>query len=324
MLGTLELRGAAVARSTQRTELPNGVLIVEQDPAVAKDIAATLRKLGYRVAGRAASGHEAIQKTLELQPDLVLIDVQLRGDLEGIETARAIRDQGRFPIVFLSALSDADTLHRALETEPLGYLIKPLREAELRCSVEVALSRHRLESALREREAPLRGISVVDEATGLHNRRGFMILAEQQLKVARRSGQSLVLFFVDVAGLELEQGGVSRIRDAAAVLDQTFREPDVIARLTDNEFAVLAIGADEPAAGQVLSRLGKALGMANRQTGRSAPLEMSVGFAVWDAKRNETADGLIGRADAATYRERRLRAASQPVSRAPSPAARCG
>ncbi len=123
------------------SEYQRVVLIAEDENIVAKDIAESLDRLGYRVAAVVTSGREAVEQAARVKPDLVLMDVNLRGDLDGIGAASALRDVNGPPVVFLTAFSDVETLKRAVESEPLGYLVKPFREAELRCVLAVALDR---------------------------------------------------------------------------------------------------------------------------------------------------------------------------------------
>jgi signal transduction histidine kinase len=115
------------------------VLIVEDQRLVAADLAIQLRSFGYRIVGFASSGVEAIGKTRELMPNVVLMDINLEGEMDGTEAARQIRAFSRCAIVFLTAFSDVATLERAKLAEPGGYVVKPASPVELRCAVEVAL-----------------------------------------------------------------------------------------------------------------------------------------------------------------------------------------
>ncbi len=107
------------------------ILVVEDEAIVAKDIEGSLKNLGYAVCGRVYTGEEAIQKVTETQPDLVLMDILLKGDMDGIETAQQIRTRFNIPVVYLTAHADEKTLRRAKMTQPYGYLTKPFEEKEL-------------------------------------------------------------------------------------------------------------------------------------------------------------------------------------------------
>jgi PAS domain S-box-containing protein len=128
------------------------ILIVEDEAVVAHDLGASLTELGYSVLGDAASGEEAIQQAARLSPDLVLMDIRLAGKIDGIEATAAIRKQRDIPVIYLTAHSDDETLRRATETAPFGYLVKPFRAADLRCAIEIALHKHAIEARLHERE----------------------------------------------------------------------------------------------------------------------------------------------------------------------------
>jgi two-component system cell cycle sensor histidine kinase/response regulator CckA len=128
------------------------VLVVEDEAIVAMDISASLRALGYEVEGPASTGAEAVALALRTRPDLVLMDIMLRGGMDGVEAARRIREATGAPVVYLTAYADESTLRRAKVAEPLGYLLKPFEERELRTTVETALHKHRTEVRLRESE----------------------------------------------------------------------------------------------------------------------------------------------------------------------------
>ena len=128
------------------------ILIVEDEGVIALDIRATLGRLGYTVPAAVATGSEAIARVEELRPDLVLMDIHLRGEMDGVEAARAIRDRFGVPVIYLTAFADPATLQRARITEPFGYLLKPFEERELHIVIEMALQRHDLQRRLQESE----------------------------------------------------------------------------------------------------------------------------------------------------------------------------
>lgn len=126
------------------------ILIVEDEAIVALDLSLQLADLGYAVAGVAASGEQAITLVAEQPPDLILMDVRLQGELDGIEAAQQIRDGHDVPVIFLTSHSDDDTVRRAARTAPYGYLTKPYQLKELRAGIEVALTKSRMERQLRQ------------------------------------------------------------------------------------------------------------------------------------------------------------------------------
>jgi len=125
------------------------ILIVEDENIVALDIEQTLKIIGYDVAGIAGNADDAVLKAAEKQPDLILMDIQLRRGGDGIEAARNIRKVSDVPIVFLTAYADEKTLDKAKQVGPLGYLLKPFEEKELRTAIEVALNKRREEEKFR-------------------------------------------------------------------------------------------------------------------------------------------------------------------------------
>jgi len=128
------------------------ILIVEDEAIVANDIQMRLKKLGYIPCAIASSGEEAIQKAAKMQPNLVLMDIVLKGQMNGIEAAQEIRERFGIPVVYLTAYADEKTLTRAKVTEPLGYILKPFGEGELHSSIEIALYKHEVEKKLKESE----------------------------------------------------------------------------------------------------------------------------------------------------------------------------
>jgi PAS domain S-box-containing protein len=128
------------------------ILLVEDEAIVAMDVQERLRSLGYTVPAVASTGKAAIQKAAEAQPDLVLMDIKLKGGMDGIQAADEIRGRFDIPIVYLTALSDEATLQRAKATGPFGYLRKPFDEGELRTAIEIALYKHKSERKVKESE----------------------------------------------------------------------------------------------------------------------------------------------------------------------------
>jgi CheY-like chemotaxis protein len=115
------------------------ILIVEDENIIALDLRIRLNGLGYAVLAVAASGEEAIEKTTELDPDLILMDIRLRGEMDGIEAAQIIQARSDVPIVYLTALADEDTLKRAEATGVQGLIRKPFEDTELHTAIEAAL-----------------------------------------------------------------------------------------------------------------------------------------------------------------------------------------
>lgn len=134
----------------------NNILIVEDDCIIANDTKQMLMSLGYNVIGIESTGKGAIKKVEEIIPDLILMDIKLKGELDGVQSAEQIVKQLDVPVIYLTALSNEKTLERAKITEPFGYLFKPFVQRELFSTIEIALCRYRLEEKLRKSEEKYR------------------------------------------------------------------------------------------------------------------------------------------------------------------------
>ncbi|MBN1887518.1 MAG: response regulator [Thermoflexales bacterium] len=125
------------------------ILVVEDKSIVAADIRRRLASLGYGVSAIVGFGEEAIEEAARLRPDLVLMDIMLKGEMDGVEAAHHIRERLDIPVIYLTAHSDEATLQRAKIAEPFGYILKPFEERELYTNIEIALYRHHIERQLR-------------------------------------------------------------------------------------------------------------------------------------------------------------------------------
>ena len=131
---------------------PPRILIVEDEAVIAMDMAQHLRDFGYEVVGIAASGDRAVELAAQSHPDLIMMDIVIKGARDGIETAQDIRADADVPVIFLTAYGDQPTLERAKAASPHGYLLKPFRPQELRTTIEVTLNRQALEARVRHSE----------------------------------------------------------------------------------------------------------------------------------------------------------------------------
>jgi putative nucleotidyltransferase with HDIG domain len=134
------------------------ILIVENERIIAEDIKRTLQNLDYAVCSIVTSGDEAIKKAEQDNPDLILMDIVLQGEISGIEAAEQIHTRFNIPIIYLTAYADAKTLERAKITEPFGYITKPFDEKELYSTIEIALYKNQTEKKLQESKARLQNI----------------------------------------------------------------------------------------------------------------------------------------------------------------------
>jgi PAS domain S-box-containing protein len=134
------------------------IMVVEDERITARNIQQRLTGLGYAVTAVVASGEDAIRKAEETRPDLILMDIRLEGEMDGVEAAEHIRTRFHIPVIYLTAYADDSMLRRARATEPFGYLLKPFDARELHATIQMALYRRKMEQALRESEERYRGI----------------------------------------------------------------------------------------------------------------------------------------------------------------------
>ncbi|MBD2103039.1 ATP-binding protein [Leptolyngbya sp. FACHB-261] len=217
------------------------ILIVEDERIVAKGIEKSLKKLDYIVIGSVASGEEAVRKAAETQPDLILMDVRLRGNLDGIEAAEQIRANFDIPVIYLTAYADENTLQRAKLTEPFGYIVKPFDERDLHAAIEVALRRRLSEVAIRvalqkEKELselksrfwsmvahefrnPMTSILSSAQLLERHNRELPEERRREYLYVIQRSVEAMDQLLNDVLALGKAEGGRLEFRPAPLDLE---------------------------------------------------------------------------------------------------------
>jgi len=142
------------------------IYIVEDESIVAKDIQNSLLKLGYNVLGISNNGLDAIEKITELLPDLILMDIMIKGDLTGIDVSERIKEKLNIPVVFLTAYADEGTLSKAKITEPYGYILKPFKEIDLHSTIEMSVYKHKKDAELlKERDFLYSLVETKDKTT---------------------------------------------------------------------------------------------------------------------------------------------------------------
>ena len=148
-----------------------GILVVEDEGIVARDVRMQLQGLGYNPVGHASLGEEAIAMAGALRPDLVLMDIHLGSGMDGITAAQEVRSRFQLPVVFLTAFPNDDVLARAKLTEPFGYIFKPFSDHELHTVLEMALYKHQAERKLQTSALKLQSLArrvlEVQEAEGV-------------------------------------------------------------------------------------------------------------------------------------------------------------
>lgn len=171
------------------------ILVVEDENIVSKDIQQSLKKLGYNVVGSAATGEDAIELTEKHLPQLVLMDIMLKGDMSGIEAAEVIKERFNIPVIYLTAYADESTLNKAKVTEPYGYIIKPFKEIDIHTSIEMALYKHQKVSDLKKERDML--YSVVDKQST-----NDIIFVKSNLPAGQAGSRLVKLKTVDIYYIE--------------------------------------------------------------------------------------------------------------------------
>ncbi len=142
------------------------VYIVEDESIVAKDIQNSLKKLGYNVLGISNNGEDALKNIAEQEPDIVLMDIMIKGALTGIDVAEKVKQEYNIPVIFLTAYADESTLSKAKITEPYGYILKPFKEVDLHSTIEMAIYKHKKDTEVqKERDFLYSLVENKDEAS---------------------------------------------------------------------------------------------------------------------------------------------------------------
>jgi CheY-like chemotaxis protein len=136
------MRGIEITNIDQNTLNIIKVMVVEDEYIIALDLKDRLSRLGYIVPTIATSGKEAVQLARKDKPDLILMDIMLRGEIDGVQAAKSIREKDDVPVLFVSSFSDINSVKRAQKVSPYGYLVKPFTETELKTGVEEAFKKH--------------------------------------------------------------------------------------------------------------------------------------------------------------------------------------
>lgn len=321
------------------------ILVVDDRPAN-RDLFATLLGYGGHHIMEASDGSEALELARSEIPDLIISDI-LMPIMDGFTLARRIRTDpllARVPIIFQTAHYLTEEVRKlAQECDVHHILSKPIEPEKLLRTVNEALVHPPTRSSLpntreftqqhlqlladklyqkvtelEQANIRLHKLSLTDEMTGINNRRGFMIHAEELLKFARRAGYQLCILYLDVDHLKHindtfgHAAGDAALRDTARILTRTFRESDIIARLGGDEFAVLALDTTGSNIETIQKRLQSNLDAHNAQTDYGYVLSLSLGMIHVDLKSNLTTDELLAQADAALYLDKQQKNDHRP------------
>ena len=283
------------------------ILLVEGDPIDARRLVRMLRTSGAPKF-RLRRAHKLCQAKRQLQSgraDVALLDLSLP-DAQGLDVVvEAQRTAPGVPLVALSATADDALAAQALQLGAQDFLVKSeLSPGQLARALSFAIAR-------QQAQLQLRSLSLLDELTGLHNRRGFISLAEQRLKLTSRQGVRSSLIFIDVDNLKYindnfgHREGDYALQQVAALLRECFRESDIIGRLGGDEFCILLSHTGETGHLLVRKRLFQLIGRSNETSSRFYALSVSMGIVDVDGPHD--LEQQISRADALMYEHKRAK-----------------
>jgi diguanylate cyclase (GGDEF)-like protein len=294
---------------------PMRVLCVDGDPSTAAWLDVALIDTGVERVQleHAGTTREALGWLTEAAFDVAVLALG-SAEIDGLDTLQALQEHApELAIVVLSTIPDLQLAVRALRTGAQDALVRgQIDGPALSRALRFAIERQHVRSALHTK-------TLVDELTGLYNRRGFISLARQQIKTAERMARDVVHVFMDVDGMKQindtfghREGDLALI-ETADILRATFRESDVLARMGGDEFAVLALETSPLAADALVDRLRRQVGDRNSRGHRPYALSFSVGSTRHAAGTPCLLDELLARADGLMYEQKRRRFATPGV-----------
>lgn len=288
---------------------PVEILLVEDNPGDARLIREALAEVRGAQFHVKCADHllTGLERLSEGGIDVILLDLSLP-DSHGLNTfVRAHNRAPEVPIVVLSGIDDESLAMQAVRDGAQDYLVKGQVDGNLLArSLRYAIERQRMITKLRDS-------SLIDDLTGLYNRRAFLNLAEEQLKIADRTKRRMFFVFADLDNMKWindalghRQGDLALV-DAAGILKETFRRADIIGRIGGDEFAVVAVEAREDLAEIVAGRLQKNLDIYNAKENYRYRLSISIGIARYDPEQPCSLDELLSRADKLMYEHKRAK-----------------
>jgi CheY-like chemotaxis protein len=232
------------------------ILVVEDEGLIALNLSQALNRGGYDVVGIASSGEEALETLSRVTPDLVLMDIRLDGQMDGIEAATKVQSDFQLPVIFLTAHSDPDTLIRAKMIDPFGYIRKPFGNSDLSIPIEMAIHKHSMEKLLKQRLAQLADIFLSSpDATIVTDTEGIVQFmnaeAGRTLKCAEsgwrgRRFHELMPLFEPISGIEADDFVGQMLKNEMPLRDEIFtfprelcfRDPDGVEIIIEGEVAL--------------------------------------------------------------------------------------
>ena len=286
-----------------RDDTSLSILLVEDNPGDARLLREALQEIDARTFAleHCDSLTQALQALIQRKYDLGVLDLGLP-DARGLEVVRRVREAAPdMALVVLTALDDEELAIQSLQEGAQDYLVKAdVDSGSLWRALRYALERHQLQIGLFN-------LALIDDLTGLSNRKGFMNLATQHLQLAVRKGLGFLIGFIDLDGMKHindtfgHQEGNLALVETAGVLRNSFRQSDILARYGGDEFAVLITDAAEASATTVIERVQEHVRVCNAQPGRRYQLSLSLGIASSDATGVASVEQLLHEADALMY-----------------------
>jgi diguanylate cyclase (GGDEF)-like protein len=314
--------------STFKAASDTTILIVDDTPENLRLMAKILEPEGY-IVRKALNGRMALQSAFRTPPDIILLDINMpqMSGYEVCQELKAVPATAQVPIIFISALDHIQDKVQAFETGGSDYITKPFQHQEVIMRVKNQLlirqqyhelerqkqqlleKTLQLEYEIQERqkaESAVRQLSITDDLTNLLNRRGFFLMATQQLKLAHRSQTPCCLLFADLDNLKTindtlgHSTGDQTIIDAAEVLRACFRDDDIVARIGGDEFVALLL-IDELNYGSIKTRLEEKIKHFN--SAHDQPYSLSISFGIIHCSLEQDPDlaEILRQADALMY-----------------------
>ncbi len=295
------------------------ILVVEDEFITAVGTRSCLEELGYNVSSIAATGKEALQQAEDNRPDIILMDIELKGGMDGVETGGMIRSQFDIPIIYITAYADKKVIERAKITEPFGYVIKPFEKRDLHSNIEIALYKHEVEKKLKKTNQELQNalirveaMSVTDGLTSLYNHRYFYNALESEISRANRYESNLSCIFIDIDDFKNindtygHKTGDEVLKKIGNLIKTVLRETDVAARYGGEEFAILLPQTEGKGAMEMATRLHADIRDYTFEKPIGRNVTVSLGVSTFLGGSNKSPDYLVQSADKAMYKAKSM------------------
>lgn len=287
------------------------ILIVDDIPVNLQVLGSTLSKVNYRIAA-ATNGQKALDIIKDIKPDLILLDIMMP-DIDGYEVCRRLKaapDTREIPVIFLTAKVETDDIIRGFNIGAVDYITKPINSAELLARVNTHLLIQRQQKQLIELNKLLtltnktvESLALEDQLTGMYNRRGFLTLGEQHVKLSLRSDKDFLVFCIDLDNLKAinetngHHEGDNALKTTAKILFESFREVDIIARFGGDEFVVLAVETGIDNIDVIKTRIYEKINKFNEESKNKYVLAISIGVVSFLKNKDLNIEKLVDLAD---------------------------